>query len=398
MHKLTRHHHPRNARLIGAAAALTAAAAAAAIAAGPGAAANTPEAHLAGGVLSIEGGNRGDRIAVGLRAGDPAVIQVDIGDDGVADLAFPRADVSAIDLEGGNGDDSLRVDESNGVFTDTIPTTLDGGNGNDRVVGGAGQVTLRGGNGDDDLIGGNGAERIAGGNGNDSVDGNRGNDVAALGNGDDTFTWDPGDGSDTIDGQNGSDTMLFNGANVADSVTLSANGSRLRFFRNPANITMDTTSVERVDFNALGGADAVTVGDLSGTDVEAVNLDLGANDGADDNVQINGSNDRDRIEVTGADGTANVSGLAAAVNVSNAGSGNDALAIEAAAGDDSVDASGLAASSVQLTENGGDGNDTLIGSAGADTLLGEAGDDLLVGGPGKDVLDGGAGANVLIQD
>ena len=397
MHKHTRHQRPRNTRLIGSAVALTAAVAAA-IAAAPGDAANAPGARLAGGVLSIEGTNQADRIAVGLRAGDPAVIQVDFGDDGVADAAFPRADVTAIDLEGGNGDDSLRVDEANGVFTDSIPTTLDGGNGGDRVVGGAGAVTLRGGNGNDVLIGGNGAERIDGGNGDDSIDGNRGNDVAVMGNGDDTFTWDPGDGSDTIDGQNGSDTLRFNGANVAENATLSANGSRLRFFRNPASVTMDTTSVERVDFNALGGADAVTVGDLSGTDVEAVNLDLGANDGQADTVQVNGSNGRDRIEVTGADGTANVSGLAAAVNVSNAESGSDALAIEAAAGDDSVDASGLDASSVRLTENGGDGNDTLVGSAGADTLLGEAGDDLLIGGPGKDVLAGGAGSNVLIQD
>jgi Ca2+-binding RTX toxin-like protein len=326
------------------------------------------------------------------------VIQVDFGDDGIADAVFPRADVTAIDLEGGNGDDSLRVDEANGVFTVTIPTTLDGGNGSDRVAGGAGAVTLRGGNGNDELIGGNGAETLDGGNGNDSIDGNRGNDTAAMGNGDDTFTWDPGDGSDTIDGQNGSDTMRFNGANVAETVTLSANGSRLRFFRNVASITMDTTSVERVDFNALGGADAVTVGDLSGTDVGTVNLDLGANDGQPDSVHVDGSGGRDRVDVTGAAGTVSVTGLAAAVNVANAEPANDTLAIETAAGDDSVDASGLAASSVKLTENGGDGDDTLVGSAGDDTLFGEAGDDLLIGGPGSDVLDGGAGSNVLIQD
>ena len=30
---------------------------------------------------------------------------------------------------------------------------------------------------------------------------------------------------------------------------------------------MDTAGVERVDFNALGGADMVTVSDLTGTDV-----------------------------------------------------------------------------------------------------------------------------------
>ena len=45
---------------------------------------------------------------------------------------------------------------------------------------------------------------------------------------------------------------------------------------------MDTDGVEQVDFNALGGADTVTVDDLTGTDVTNVNADLGAADGAAD--------------------------------------------------------------------------------------------------------------------
>ena len=61
--------------------------------------------------------------------------------------------------------------------------------------------------------------------------------------------------------------MLFNGANVAEKIDLSANGDRLRFTRDVANITMDTDGVEQVDVIALGGADKVTVHDLAGTDV-----------------------------------------------------------------------------------------------------------------------------------
>ena len=45
--------------------------------------------------------------------------------------------------------------------------------------------------------------------------------------------------------------MLFNGANVAERVELTANGNRLRFFRDAASITMDTHGVEQVDFVAL---------------------------------------------------------------------------------------------------------------------------------------------------
>ena len=51
---------------------------------------------------------------------------------------------------------------------------------------------------------------------------------------------------------------------------------------------------------------------------------------------------------------------------------------------------------MQLTANGGNGDDILIGSAGNDTLHGDAGDDMLIGGGGMDVLDGGPGDNVVI--
>ena len=71
-----------------------------------------------------------------------------------------------------------------------------------------------------------------------------------------------GDGGDTINGDDGRDTMVFNGAAASETVDLSANGNRLRFFRQPANITMDTGGVEFVTFNALGGADNVTVNNL----------------------------------------------------------------------------------------------------------------------------------------
>ena len=48
----------------------------------------------------------------------------------------------------------------------------------------------------------------------------------------------------------------------------------MRFFRDVANVTMDLNDVEHIDFRALGGADNIVVGDLSGTDVTEVNIDL----------------------------------------------------------------------------------------------------------------------------
>ena len=40
------------------------------------------------------------------------------------------------------------------------------------------------------------------------------------------------------------------------------------FTRDVANIAMDLNGIESIDFNALGGADTVTVNNLAGTDVE----------------------------------------------------------------------------------------------------------------------------------
>ena len=111
---------------------------------------------------------------------------------------------------------------------------------------------------------------------------------------------------------------------------------------------MDTDGVETVDFNALGGADLVTVNDLSGTDVSNVNVDLAGalgsatGDSAADRVVLNGTNGDDTIHVRGDAGAVKVSGLAATVNVLHPEVANDRLEINTLAGTDTVDAGGLA--------------------------------------------------------
>jgi hypothetical protein len=148
--------------------------------------------------------------------------------------------------------------------------------------------------------------------------------------------------------------MLFNGAGGAEQVDLSANGNRLRFFRTQGTITMDTRSVERVDFNALGGADLVTVNDLTGTDVTSVNVDLAgalggsAGDGAGDRVVVNATNGNDSITVNGDAGGVKASGLAATVEILHSESANDRLEVNTLAGVDAVDSGGLAAGAIQL--------------------------------------------------
>ena len=134
--------------------------------------------------------------------------------------ALTGARSRAIHVQGGAGNDQIRIDQSNGTFTDEA-------------------VTLDGGPGDDTLLGGDGADVLIGGSGDDQVTGGRGADTAFLGSGQDTFTWNPGDGSDTVEGQDGRDAMQFNGANVNEQMSVSANGRRVRFTRDVGNITMD---------------------------------------------------------------------------------------------------------------------------------------------------------------
>jgi len=100
------------------------------------------------------------------------------------------------------------------------------------------------------------------------------------------------------------------------------------------------------------------------------------------------------ITIVNDNGVITVKGLGSDVTITDFDA-NDRIVINGLGGDDVIEASGL--SGMQLTANGGAGDDILIGSAGNDTLNGEAGDDVLIGGPGQDVLDGGTGSNVVIQ-
>jgi Ca2+-binding RTX toxin-like protein len=354
-------------------------------------------------------------------------------------------------MEGGDGTDTAEVNGGNGaeVFTITAngsrvrfdrvspaPFSLDIGTtenlvvnangGDDTITAGNGlasliHLTLDGGAGNDTITGGDGDDTLIGGDGNDLITGGRGNDIAQLGAGDDTFVWNPGDGSDVVDGQAGIDTMLFNGANINETINITADHGHVKFTRDVANITMDLNGVEQIQFTARGGADTINVGDLSGTGVTRVALDLagvpGSNvgDGATDSVTVNGTGGNDTVEVTGQGGSITVTGLPASVTLAGSESG-DRLLIQTLGGNDVINAATLAAGNTQLTIDAGAGNDTITGSQGDDTLIGGDGNDVVTGGrgndaallgngndsfiwnpgDGSDVVDGGAGTDTLV--
>ncbi len=323
-------------------------------------------------------------------------------------------------MEGGDGIDTAEVNGGNGAemfaitangsrvrfdrlspapFSLDIGTTenlvVNANGGDDTITAGNGlatliHLTIDGGAGNDTITGGDGDDTLLGGDGNDVINGGRGNDIARLGAGDDTFVWNPGDGSDVVDGQAGNDTMLFNGANINETINITANHGHVRFTRDIASITMDLNGVEQIQFTARGGVDTINVGDLSGTGVTQVALDLagmpGSNvgDGATDSVTVNGTAGNDMVQVSGQGGSVSVVGLPAAVTLAGSEDG-DQLVIQTLGGSDVINAAGLAAGTAHLTIDAGTGNDTIVGSQGDDRLIGGDGNDIVNGGRGNDV-------------
>jgi Ca2+-binding RTX toxin-like protein len=391
-------------------------------------AATAVKATIKRGVLTVDGTAGADAITLRLRGGDPNTLEVDVGADGTADFQFDRQRFTAIAVNGGAGDDIIIADLSNGSFTDTELTTLDGSDGKDT------------------LVGANGDERLTGGPGDDFVDGNQGTDTVALGDGADTFQWDPGDGNDTILGGSGADKLVFNGSGANEVYDVSAVADHVRLFRNVGSVVMNLDDIETIDLRPLGGTDTVAVNNLSGTDLTEIHTDLAAFGGGDDaqidavvvppglvisqegpaaiveglgaQVRVLNGSVSDRIHITGssASDVVSVAGTANADTVAAVADGTDVvvqgatpgvhvrltgverLNIDLAAGDDHFSAVGNLAALVALDIDGGDDKDAILGGNGADVLTGGPGDDFVDGNQGTDTVALGDGADAFQWD
>ena len=337
-------------------------------------------ASVARGTLTVTGSAPGERIA--LRAASGGRLVVDVGDNGSPNFTFLRNRFTRIVVSGGLGNDRLRIDESKGAFTNTERTTLNGGPGTDM------------------LIGGRFAETLNGFTGIDTVEGNAGADTAVLGAGADIFVWDPGDGNDVVQGGTEVDTLRFNGSAAAEVFAAAAVGSELRLTRNLGAVVMRAQDVETLALNALGGADSMSVNDLDSTDVTTLNLDLavgGVGDAAADNVIVNGTAATDVVQAVAVGATVQVTGLDPQVNMTGQEAANDRVTLNGLGGNDTLSGGALAAL-MQLTLDGGDGNDVLNSGNGADTLLGGSGNDSIDGNQGNDVAFMGAGNDTFTWD
>jgi hypothetical protein len=318
----------RRARRLGLAVGAAAGVAVSVAAASPATAlSSSHSASVEDSTLTVRGTRGDDTITLTLVGGS-----VRVTFDGSADGSFALNTFNRINVLLLTGDDTFRVDPETATF-------------------GVREMTINGGPGNDDLHGGADVEHFIGGSGRDTVDGNRGNDDADLGSGEDTFRWDPGDGSDTIDGGGGTDTLDFRGANIDEQMRLSPNGRHSQFTRVQGAINMDMNRVERLDLTALGGADTVTIDDMSGTGLREAEVNPGGADGRVDTLTINGTGRGDDIEVIAEGNRVDVEGLRPTTRLTGTepGTGGDRLVVNGLGGNDDVEVDPAVANLINTT-------------------------------------------------
>jgi uncharacterized repeat protein (TIGR01451 family) len=306
-------------------------------------------------------GNRGDDVIFGSEGGD--TIRAGRDNDRVwagkdDDLVYGDRDNDTIQGELGNdtlvgGSDKTQPADINGN------DWLLGGAGDDLLYSNQGQDTLGGGDGDDILLGGQGDDLGYGDDGEDLIYGDRGNDIFDGGNGNDTLI-----GGNGVDRNDGDDLLVGGGGD--DVIDGNAGNDRL------VGGTGNDTVRGGTDDDFLWGQDGddLLFGD-KGNDT------ICAGDGDDTLIGGNGNpNDpdsaNDDVLIAGA-GNDRVYG----------NRGNDKLY-----GEDGEDCL-----------YGGEGDDTICAGEGNDLINGQQGNDRLIGGEGNDrfVLRRGGGTDTIID-
>jgi Ca2+-binding RTX toxin-like protein len=197
------------------------------------------------------------------------------------------------------------------------------------------RADIFGGAGNDTLTGGSGNDVIDGGSGNDTLLGRGGNDLLVGGAGDDVLIG--GTGSDQVFGQAGNDRMIWNPGDGSD---LNEGGA----------------GIDTVEVNGGNGSETFT------TVANGTRVRFDRTSPAPFFVDI-GTSENLVVNMNGGDDTfAAGNGLAGLIN----------LTVDGGAGNDTI--------------TGGDGNDVLIGGAGNDTITGGRGSDLALMGDGDDTF------------
>jgi hypothetical protein len=179
-----------------------------------------------------------------------------------------------------------------------------------------------------------------------------------------------------VRGGDGLDTLALDGSDAGERFDVVADGDHVRVTRDVGDLRVELDDVDQLRIAALGGADAVRVGDLSATDVFQVDGDLGA---GEDRATVDGSDGDDQISVSTFSGAVAV--LAPTFVRLEGAEATDRLRVNGRGGKDIISASTAA---TKLTLDGGDGGGVLLGGPGDDELIGGAGFDDVKGGKGQD--------------
>ena len=287
---------------------------------------------------------------------------------------------------GTSGDDTLSVGGSGtsyllgGLGNDHLTLTsstnssglIDGGSGNDTIVGTGNSDLLIGSTGDDTFSNVNGGATVQGGDGNDTF--------TVLTTGNFSFSSDNQlTDVETVRAATGSDNIDISLSNQAEGFTLQGNDGNN--FLQGSNTGADTLTGGLGNDSLLGGVGNDTLDGGEGNDSLSGGDGLDTLTGGLGNDTLQGGNGSDTlIGGDGDDQLEDTSGNPAEASNQDGGAGNDTL--RGGGGNDTL--------------LGGAGNDSLSGSGGNDTLTGGAGGDSLEGGDGNDSIDAGTGADTVV--
>lgn len=161
-------------------------------------------AALVDGVLTVTGTAQRDAITVSIsKDGETITVTESVAKRfrkaKATTTEFAAADVESVIVNAGAANDSVRI-AGNKTTDWTIPTSLNGGDGADRLSGGNGADVLNGDAGEDDLFGNGGADALNGGDDDDLLDGGKGVDTLNGDAGDDLLKSAGDDEVDILDG------------------------------------------------------------------------------------------------------------------------------------------------------------------------------------------------------
>lgn len=182
----------------------------------PSKATNITIAQYAAGKLTITGSDKGQNIALSRhwrgRIGDesvPSNFTIDLDSGGTVHsvdrlfyLAGTALPFATINVNG--GDDYVQAQYW------TNPITINGGDGNDLLIGSNAASVINGGAGNDGIYSGDGNDTLHGDAGDDDIAGIYGDDKIYGDDGNDTLNSGPG--KDSLYGGNGNDTLELSGA------------------------------------------------------------------------------------------------------------------------------------------------------------------------------------------